>query len=65
VSVVKDADPGEYVVTEVREGSGNFRYGIFRAPDGSTRALALAEDEYIRAHELLKQGHAGVRVVRD
>jgi hypothetical protein len=61
--MVKDVEPGEYVVTEVHEYV-NFRYGIFRAPDGNTRALALSEDEYIRAHELLKNGYEGVRVVR-
>jgi hypothetical protein len=62
--MVRDVEPGEYVVEEVHEYV-NFRYGIFREPDGTTRALALTESEYVRAHELLKRGYGGVKVVRN
>jgi hypothetical protein len=65
MSHVKDVDPGEYVVTQVRSGPGDFHCGFFRAPDGRLRALALSTDEYHRVRGLLKQGHEAVRVVRN
>jgi hypothetical protein len=63
--MVRDVDPGDYVVTEVRSGPGRFHCGFFRAPDGRQRALALTADEYDRVRGLLKQGHEAVRVVRN
>jgi hypothetical protein len=53
--VGKDCEPGTYFVTGV-EISGALWVGLYRAPDGTPRALALGRSEYHRVRVLLQQG---------